>query len=72
MSVRLEGKVSVTTDTDGSMGRGAALAFAREGAPTVVSDVSIDATQATLGPVRGSGGAMDLDDAGMKVGRVLP
>jgi NAD(P)-dependent dehydrogenase (short-subunit alcohol dehydrogenase family) len=38
MSSRLQGRVCVTTGTGGSMGRGSALAFAREGALVVGCD----------------------------------
>jgi NAD(P)-dependent dehydrogenase (short-subunit alcohol dehydrogenase family) len=58
MSKRLEGKVCIITGTGGSMGRAAALAFAREGARVVGSDLSVEAAEATAEAVRAAGGAM--------------
>ena len=39
---RLEGKVCIITGTGGSMGRAAALTFAREGALVVGCDVAVE------------------------------
>jgi NAD(P)-dependent dehydrogenase (short-subunit alcohol dehydrogenase family) len=58
MSGRLEGKVCVITGTGGSMGRAAAVAFAREGASVVGCDVTVEPAEATLESVRGGGGEM--------------
>ena len=58
MTDRLAGKVCVITGTGGSIGREAALAFAREGASVVGCDLNVDAAQATVERVRGAGGAM--------------
>lgn len=58
MSARLEGKVCVITGTGGSMGRAAAVAFAREGASVVGCDVTIEPAEATVEMVRGGGGEM--------------
>src|SRR6478736_866273 len=58
MSSRLEGKVCVITGTGGSMGREAALVFAREGASVVGCDVAVEAAEATVEMVRGAGGEM--------------
>jgi NAD(P)-dependent dehydrogenase (short-subunit alcohol dehydrogenase family) len=58
MSLRLSGKVCVITGTGGSIGRAAAVAFAREGALVVGCDVNVDAAEATVEMVRGKGGAM--------------
>ena len=57
-SGRLSGKVSVITGTGGSIGREAALAFAREGAWVVGCDVTVEAAESTVALVRGSGGEM--------------
>ena len=57
-SGRLSGKVSVITGTGGSIGRGAALEFAREGASVVGCDVTVEAAESTVALVRGSGGEM--------------
>ena len=56
--LRLSGKVCVVTGTGGSIGRAAALAFAREGASVVGCDVSVAAAEATAETVRAEGGTM--------------
>ena len=58
MSLRLAGKVCVITGTGGSIGRAAAVAFAREGASVVGCDLNVDAAEATVEMVRGQGGTM--------------
>ena len=58
MSGRLSGKVCIVTGTGGSVGRAAALAFAREGASVVGCDVTVAAAEATADMVRGQGGTM--------------
>ena len=58
MSGRLAGKVCVITGTAGSVGRAAALAFAREGASVVGCDVNVAAADATTAMVCADGGAM--------------
>jgi len=47
MSGRLRDKVCIITGTGGSVGRAAALTFAREGASVVGCDVNAAAAQAT-------------------------
>jgi NAD(P)-dependent dehydrogenase (short-subunit alcohol dehydrogenase family) len=56
--VRLSGKVCVITGTGGSVGRAAAVVFAREGASVVGCDVNVEAAQATVDLVLGEGGTM--------------
>ena len=58
MSNRLSGKVCIITGAGGSMGREAALTFAREGASVVGCDVAVEAAEATVEMVRGAGGEM--------------
>ena len=58
MSLRLSGKVCVITGTGGSIGRAAAVAFAREGASVIGCDLNVDASEATVEMVRGQGGTM--------------
>jgi len=58
MSNRLEGKVCIITGVGGSMGREAALTFAREGALVVGCDLNIEAAKATVETVRAAGGTM--------------
>jgi NAD(P)-dependent dehydrogenase (short-subunit alcohol dehydrogenase family) len=58
MSGRLSGKVCVVTGTGGSMGRAAALAFAREGAKLVGCDVAVEPAEETVELVRAGGGGM--------------
>jgi NAD(P)-dependent dehydrogenase (short-subunit alcohol dehydrogenase family) len=58
VSARLNGKVCVITGTGGSMGRAAAMTFAREGALVVGCGLRVDDTEATLEAVRAAGGTM--------------
>jgi NAD(P)-dependent dehydrogenase (short-subunit alcohol dehydrogenase family) len=58
MSNRLEGKVCIITGVGGSMGREAALTFAREGALVVGCDLHIEAGEGTVEAVRAAGGTM--------------
>jgi NAD(P)-dependent dehydrogenase (short-subunit alcohol dehydrogenase family) len=58
VSNRLAGKVVIITGTGGSMGREAALTFAREGARIVGCDVRSDNAQATVDAVHATGGTM--------------
>jgi NAD(P)-dependent dehydrogenase (short-subunit alcohol dehydrogenase family) len=57
-SGRLAGKVCIITGTGGSMGRSAALMFAREGAKVVGCDVNPESAEAVLQEVRDAGGDM--------------
>jgi NAD(P)-dependent dehydrogenase (short-subunit alcohol dehydrogenase family) len=59
MSSKLSGKVCIITGTGGSMGRAAALAFAREGASVVGCDLNLESAQATVQMVRREGGTME-------------
>jgi NAD(P)-dependent dehydrogenase (short-subunit alcohol dehydrogenase family) len=56
MSNRLGGKVCIITGVGGSMGRAAALTFAREGASVIGCDLSADVAEATVEAVRATGG----------------
>ena len=58
MSGRLSGKVCVITGAGGSVGRAAAVAFAREGASVVGCGRNVTEAQATVDMVRGQGGTM--------------
>jgi NAD(P)-dependent dehydrogenase (short-subunit alcohol dehydrogenase family) len=58
MAGRLAGKVCVITGTGGSMGRAAALLFAREGASVVGCDVTVEPAEATVKMVHDAGGTM--------------
>ena len=58
MACRLAGKVCVITGTGGSMGRAAALTFAREGALVVGCDVTVESAEETVKMVRAAGGEM--------------
>lgn len=58
MSRRLLGKVCIITGTDGSIGREAALIFAREGALVVGCGLQVDPGEATVEAVRAAGGTM--------------
>jgi NAD(P)-dependent dehydrogenase (short-subunit alcohol dehydrogenase family) len=59
MSKRLSDKICIITGMGGSMGRAAALAFAREGASVVGCDLNADSAEATVRMVRGEGGTME-------------
>jgi NAD(P)-dependent dehydrogenase (short-subunit alcohol dehydrogenase family) len=59
MSSRLSGKVCIITGTGGSMGRAAAVAFAREGASVVGCDLDVESAEATVHAVRQEGGTME-------------
>jgi NAD(P)-dependent dehydrogenase (short-subunit alcohol dehydrogenase family) len=59
MSPRLSEKVCVITGTGGSMGRAAALVFAREGASIVGCDLNVDSAESTVQAVRRDGGKME-------------
>ncbi len=58
MPGRLSNKVCIITGTGGSIGRAAAIAFARDGARVVGCDVNVSAAEATAGMVRSQGGTM--------------
>src|SRR5258705_3251684 len=58
MPPRLAEKVCIITGTGGSVGRAAALVFAREGASVVGCDIDVDAGQATVDLVHGEAGTM--------------
>jgi NAD(P)-dependent dehydrogenase (short-subunit alcohol dehydrogenase family) len=58
MSTRLAGKVCIITGTGGSMGRAAALTFAREGALVVGAGLGVEDAEETLAAVRAAGGTM--------------
>ena len=60
MSERLLGKVCIITGTGGSIGREAALIFAREGALVVGCGLQADDAEATVEAVRAAGGTMVL------------
>ncbi len=58
MLERLLGKVCIITGTGGSIGREAALIFAREGALVVGCDLQVDGAESTVEAVRAAGGTM--------------
>jgi len=58
MSDRLLGKVCIITGTGGSIGREAALLFAREGALVVGCGLQVNDAEATVEAVRAAGGTM--------------
>ena len=58
MSDRLSNKVCIITGTGGSIGRAAALIFAREGASVVGCDVRVTAAETTTKMVLAQGGTM--------------
>lgn len=52
----LEGKVVIVTGAAGGIGHDASLVLARAGAKLVLTDVAVEAGEATAGAVRGDGG----------------
>jgi NAD(P)-dependent dehydrogenase (short-subunit alcohol dehydrogenase family) len=56
--LRLEGKVCIITGTSGSMGRAAALTFAKEGALIVGSGLNVEGSEETVKAVLNAGGKM--------------
>jgi NAD(P)-dependent dehydrogenase (short-subunit alcohol dehydrogenase family) len=54
--MRLEHKIALVTGGGSGIGRAAALAFAREGAKVVVSDINETGGEHTVGLIRSSGG----------------
>jgi len=58
MLERLLGKVCIITGTDGSVGREAALLFAREGALVVGCGLQVDDAEGTVEAVRAAGGTI--------------
>jgi NAD(P)-dependent dehydrogenase (short-subunit alcohol dehydrogenase family) len=58
MSDRLLGKVCIITGTGGSIGREAAMLFAREGALVVGCGLQVEDAEATVEAVQAAGGAM--------------
>ncbi len=56
MSVRFQGRSVLVTGAGSGIGRATALAFAKEGARLVLSDINPEGLRATLEQVRSSGG----------------
>lgn len=57
MSKTLEGKVALVTGAGSGIGRASALAFAREGAQVVVSDIVVEGAEETVRQIESGGGA---------------
>lgn len=56
MSGQLQGRVALVTGGSSGIGRASALAFAREGARVVVSDVAVDGGEETVRLIKAAGG----------------
>jgi NAD(P)-dependent dehydrogenase (short-subunit alcohol dehydrogenase family) len=56
VSGQFQGRVALVTGGSSGIGRATALAFAREGAHVVVSDVAVDGGAETVGLVKAAGG----------------
>ena len=64
----MDGKVALVTGAAAGIGRAGALAFAREGARVVVSDVGVEGGQETVVMVRAAGGDATFVRADVSVG----
>jgi len=56
MSARMSGKIALVTGAGMGIGRASALAFAREGAKVVVSDINSDTGKETVSLIKEAGG----------------
>lgn len=56
MAGLVTGKVALVTGASSGIGRASALAFAREGAKVVVSDLSVEGGEETVRLIRQNGG----------------
>ncbi len=56
MTKQFEGKVALVTGAASGIGRASALAFAREGAKTVVADVLVEGGEETVRIIKEAGG----------------
>lgn len=56
MTEQFEGKVALVTGAASGIGRASALAFAREGANTVVADVLVEGGEETVRIIKEAGG----------------
>ncbi|QRO02023.1 SDR family oxidoreductase [Archangium violaceum] len=56
MTRRLEGKTALVTGAGSGIGRAVAIAFAREGARVIVSDVNVAGGEATVAAIQKQGG----------------
>jgi NAD(P)-dependent dehydrogenase (short-subunit alcohol dehydrogenase family) len=56
MTKQFEGKVALVTGAASGIGRASALAFAREGAKTVVADVLVEGGEETVRIIKAAGG----------------
>ena len=56
MAGRLDGKVALITGGGSGIGRASALAFVREGAKAVISDVVVEGGEETVGMIKAAGG----------------
>jgi 3-hydroxybutyrate dehydrogenase len=54
--MRMRDKVAVVTGAASGIGRGIALAFAREGAKVAIADLNLEGAEAVAGEIRGAGG----------------
>jgi NAD(P)-dependent dehydrogenase (short-subunit alcohol dehydrogenase family) len=66
--MRLEGKVVAITGAATGIGRGCAIAYAREGASVVVADVAVEEGEATVAAIEAAGGTATFVEADVASG----
>ena len=69
MAGQFDGKVALVTGSGNGIGRATALAFAREQAKVVVSDIDVGAAEETVRLIQALGAAATFVKADVEIGR---